>query len=160
MCWVQVWHDLQSSGVRANAAVLSHFFLALTPSKLTHQQHDEAWRVFLDFRKDQRINPRLATATLTFCRNQNDGPGIMRIWKFVQEVCICQTPDSTWDNASDELLFLCLSSSSNVVQPEFAAGFRSQVSLGRMSYHQPTGCKAMDFHLICWCPAAHFTPVT
>lgn len=111
-CWVQVWHDLQSSGVRANAAVLSHFFLALTPCKLTHQQHDEAWRVFLDFRQDQRINPRLATATLTFCRNQIDGPGIMRIWKFVQEVWICQTPNSTYDNASDKLLSLCQSSSS------------------------------------------------
>ncbi len=77
---------MQDADVRANTAVLTHFYLALAPCKLTHQQQEDAWHIFLDFRRDNKIDARLTTACLTFCRNQADGTGVMHIWKFLQEV--------------------------------------------------------------------------
>ena len=85
----QVWQDMQSTGVRANTAILTHFYLALAHCKLSDQQQEEAWQEFLDFRKDNRIDSRLATACLTFCRCQADGAGVMHIWKFLEEVIVC-----------------------------------------------------------------------
>ena len=85
-CCGQVWREMHSAGVRGNPAILSHLYLALARCKLTDQQKDVAWQIFLDFRKATRVDSRLATACLTFCRSQADSAGIMHIWKYIQEV--------------------------------------------------------------------------